>query len=105
MCPIHEDVQIQVTGTVALVQPTGELDMATAPALRTALEAAANLSVERLVVTLRDVSFLDSTGLGALVHGWRLASEKGVTLTVREPSPTVRRILDITGLDHLLDDG
>jgi anti-sigma B factor antagonist len=104
MASMHEGIQIQVTGNVVTVRPTGELDLATAPALRAALEEVATLAVERIVVTLVDVSFVDSTGLGALVHGWRVASDKGLVLSLRDPSPSVRRVLGITGIDRLLDE-
>ncbi len=104
MASMHQDIQIQVIGATVMVRPAGELDLATAPALRTALEAAATPDVEHVVVILRDVSFVDSTGLGALVHGWRLASDNGAAFTLREPTAPVRRVLAITDLDRLLEE-
>jgi anti-sigma B factor antagonist len=101
---MHQDIEIQVIGATVMVRLAGELDLSTAPALRAALEAAATLDVERVVVILRDVSFMDSTGLSALVHGWRVASDNGVAFTLREPTAPVRRVLAITDLDRLLDE-
>jgi anti-sigma B factor antagonist len=100
---MHENTQILVIDGVVTVRPHGELDMASAPALRAALETTSTMGVERIVVILSDVSFLDSTGLNALVHGWRIATDAGLTFTLSEPTPPVRRILDITNLDRLLD--
>jgi anti-sigma B factor antagonist len=103
MASNHEHIQIQVSGDVVVVRPAGELDLATAPALRAALEAAATLGLARVMVVLTDVTFLDSTGLGAIVHGWRFAADGGVSLTLSDPSPSVQRVLTITGLDRLLE--
>jgi anti-anti-sigma factor len=104
MSSMHERVEIRVIEGVACVTPTGELDLVTAPSLRAALEDAVALEPTLIVVTLREVTFLDSTGLGAIVAGWRAASDRGIQLRLLHPSPAVRRILDVTGLDELLDD-
>src|SRR4051812_10431968 len=103
MSSMHEAIEIGHADGVATVDATGELDLLTAPALREALEEAVALAPERIVVGMATVTFLDSTGLGALVHGWRLASQEGITLTVRGASPSVRRVITVTGLGDLLD--
>jgi anti-sigma B factor antagonist len=103
MSSMHERIEIRVIDDVVCVAPSGELDLVTAPALRAALEEAASLGPPRIVLTLRDVTFLDSTALGAIVHGSRMATEQGRVLTLTAPAPSIRRVLTVTGLDHLLD--
>jgi anti-sigma B factor antagonist len=100
---MHEPIEIRHVDGAVTVVPTGELDLVTAPALRTALEEAIALAPDRIVVGLAAVTFLDSTGLGALVDGWRLASDEGIKLTLSEARPPVRRVIIVTGLDDLLD--
>lgn len=51
-----------------LLATTGDLDIATVPALRERLAAIAARSPRRLVLDLRGVSFIDSTALAALIH-------------------------------------
>jgi anti-sigma B factor antagonist len=58
---------------------------------------------ERILVNLRAVTFIDSTGLSALVHGWRAASQRGVGFSVAEPAPQVRRVMEITNLERLFE--
>jgi len=99
---MHERIEIRSADGVVRVVPFGELDGVTAPALRTALEEAAALRPARIVVTLRDVTFLDSTGLRAIVHGWRTAVDQGVMFALAEASPAIHRVLAVTGLDDLL---
>ena len=100
---MHERIEIRAVDGVVHVVPCSELDLVTAPALRAALEEAATLGPSRIVLTMGEVTFLDSTGLGAIVHGWRLAAEHGRVLQLTEATPAIRRLLTVTGLDDLLE--
>lgn len=75
--------------------------MATTPALREALLAGLVRS-PRIVVDLRDVRFLDSTGLQMLVTALRHARQSGGCLTLVQPSGIVCRVLKATQLDRIL---
>ena len=104
MSSMHERIEIRQIDGHVFVAPMGELDLVSAPALRAALEEAVTLGPARVVLTLRDVTFLDSTALGAIVHGARIASEQGRVLRLTAASPAVRRVLTVTGMDNLLDE-
>ena len=52
-----------------------------------------------MVVELSDVTFLDSTGIGALVELGRDAEDANAQFVISDPSPRVMRILEMTGLD------
>jgi anti-sigma B factor antagonist len=57
------------------------------------------------VLVLSNLGFIDSSGLRVLIAADRDITERGGTLTLRSPSETVRRLLEITGLnDHLTTD-
>ena len=77
-----------------VVTLTGELDLSTVPALRGCLAPLEG----RVIVDLRGVSFLDSSGIGALVAARKALSNRGGDLTLRAPSSRVRRVLELTGL-------
>ncbi len=51
---------------------------------------------------MRQVTFLNSTGVAALVQGHHLAQAANSTLTIINPSPIVQRVLEICGIDHHL---
>ena len=72
----------------------GELDAATAPALATRLTAEASIRV----IDLRHVTFVDARGLRPLLLT-ACRKRPGADLTVRAPSPVVRRLLTLTGLE------
>lgn len=90
---------------VVLVAVHGEHDIASAPNLRTAIEAALGRS-QHVVVDLTPATFVDSTVLGVLLSARQRALEEEVGYAVvLEPAtgdPAVRRILEVTGLDQLL---
>ena len=92
--------------TVALhdrtvVRLEGELDAYSAPALAACLDDLANSGVLAIVVDLGKVSFIDSTGLGALVAGYNGAVERGGTFELVASDPRVVRVLEMTSLDQL----
>ena len=60
-------------------------------------------TAQRLVVDMEGVRFLDSSGLGALVAGLKLArSRSGELRLVCERQRSVRKVLEVTGLDRVL---
>lgn len=90
-------------GTV-VVQLRGELDLAINEALRLLLvETATVVRPPAIVVDMLHVSFVDSTGIGALAAGYTAARNNGVTFTVRHLAPFIADQLRMTGLyDHLV---
>jgi anti-anti-sigma factor len=77
---------------------TGEIDPSTADVLRHAVGEALDTHPTAIAVDLAGVTFMDSTGIGALVQARKRAVAGGTALTVVDPQPSVRRILEITGL-------
>lgn len=93
------DVRTTVTTTVARVIVRGEVDLETGPPLRDHL-AATLLRAPELVLDLRGVTFIDSTGLQALVATRRRANLTGERFRLLvAPGGPVARILHLTGLD------
>jgi len=72
----------------------GELDMATADDLSQLLRAA-TANGEPVVLDLSAVTFMDSSGLRALLEGAELSRGSG-SLVIARPSAQVRRLLDIS---------
>jgi anti-sigma B factor antagonist len=82
-----------------VVRLTGELDLYNAPALREALLDCVARSPSRLVLDLAEVTFVDSTTLGALIEvRSKLGSRDGLVLAA--PGLETRRALEISGLDR-----
>ena len=90
-------------GGVAVVSVSGELDLATAPAVRTELEHVLRQGGEGLHVDMSDVRFVDSTGLGVLVWAWEQARAQRMDYLVLNPSATAVRVLEQSGLARIFD--
>jgi anti-anti-sigma factor len=89
-------------GTVVL-DLRGELDVAVNDALRDVLEQ--TIQVQRppmVVVDMRYVTFVDSTGMGALVAGFNAARGQQVRFVVRDVAPFVEKQLRVAGLYETL---
>jgi anti-sigma B factor antagonist len=86
----------------AHVLPAGELDVDAAPSLLAAVVEQLEAGATEVVLDLSGVSFIDSSGLGALVGCWRRVKNAGATLIMANPGEDVRMTLEITGLDQIL---
>ena len=96
--------------TEELIQPSvlvltvfGELDIATAPELRTRLTAAIETGVSRLVIDLRSLWFMDSVALAALLHARARLGDEGRMAVVVDPDSYIRLILEVAGMPHCLE--
>ena len=83
-----------------VVAVSGELDIATAPALRDRLDTAIKDGRQRLVVDLRAI---DSVALATIVHARKELPEHGRLALVVEPGSYVMLIFQSSGLDKMLD--
>ncbi len=84
---------------VTVVSVFGEIDAYTAPKVRVGLRGAINDPETRhLHIDLSDVSFLDSSGIDALVRCRAEAGSRGIQVVVINPQPHPRKVLDMLGL-------
>jgi anti-anti-sigma factor len=92
---------VKPTHECTVVQASGEIDIATSPRLSEALLVAVD-HCPRVVVDMRGVTFLDSTGLNVLVSGYHHARGREGALALVGPVGIVRNALHVTGLHKLL---
>jgi anti-anti-sigma factor len=94
--PFHCDL-VPEDGRV-LMRLAGELDLSSTPVLEQRLREALD-SGRQLVVDLRNLDFMDSTGLTLLVRWARGAEQDGYELALVRGEPRVHRLFELTGLD------
>ena len=87
---------------IGVVRLTGRLDLLSAADVRQGLAKAMADGHRRLVVDLAKVSFIDSSGLGALVSGLKAARLGGGDLRIAQPNEQARVILELTTLNRVL---
>jgi anti-sigma B factor antagonist len=76
----------------------GELDIASAPLLEDTIASLAANGTGRIVVDLSGVTFMDSTGLRALLSGDKLCAANGQAFALSGASGPVRRLFELTGV-------
>ncbi|HEY1359351.1 MAG TPA: STAS domain-containing protein [Thermoleophilaceae bacterium] len=97
------DVKEDRMSAAQALELTGELDAASAPALRERLAEVATRGKGPLVIDLSALEFIDSTGLSVLLNAKRRLTRRGRGLALVCPPGHVRRILEVTQLLDTLD--
>ncbi|MGH8793064.1 MAG: STAS domain-containing protein [Stackebrandtia sp.] len=83
----------------------GEVDYATAPQIReTITNGLRTASLSYIKVDVAKVTVLDSTGIGTLVVGYRIARDMGVPVTVVNPTKFITRLFTVVGAEELLEE-
>ncbi len=95
-------VEVREMDGATVIMISGELDLATAPALEEELDRAAQ-SDRHLILDLRELDFMDSTGLSVLVRAHQAAEESGRPLSLVKGPPQVQRLLSLTGVAERLN--
>ncbi|MFI5493948.1 STAS domain-containing protein [Actinoplanes sp. NPDC051859] len=87
-----------------VVTLTGEIDVASGPPLAELLGAALDCGVGRLQVWLAQVGFVDVYGLRVLRQVHRQGADRGIMVTLHEPQPHIRWLIEVAGAAPLLAD-
>jgi len=95
-------VEVVRNGGATRIAPSGELDIATNPLLEHAIAEATSEPGARLVLDLRELTFMDSTGLRTLAQTNARAANDGFTLAIVRGPRQIDRVLEISGLGALL---
>ncbi|WFE28625.1 STAS domain-containing protein [Solwaraspora sp. WMMD791] len=86
----------------AVLRLAGDLDFQTAALVHQQVDLALAARPAQLVLDLRGLTFIDSTGLAAIVYAWRVAQEQQATVRLHEVPAFLASVLDITGVGELL---
>ena len=82
--------------------PVGDLDLATAPALREDLVRLSTTGPTLVVLDLARVEFLDSVGLSVIIGGYKRLQHQGAYLYLAGAHALVRRVLGLTRVDAMI---
>lgn len=92
---INENIQ-------TVLKLIGEIDVYTAPNLKEILLDLLSHSDARVVVDMKNVSYMDSTGLGVFISALKKCQEKGSSFKIINLQERVYRLFDITGLKEVM---
>jgi anti-anti-sigma factor len=91
-------VEVRQNDRGTVIALSGELDLASSPALEEELAKVFNSDTHAVVIDLRQLDFMDSTGLSILVRAHHSATESRRRLALVKGSPQVHRLLTLTGV-------
>jgi anti-sigma B factor antagonist len=103
---LMRDLQVQITaeGRVCRVVLTGELDLATRLAFTEALAEPLASEAHEIRIDVHELTFCDSTGLGAIIRARKAAIAVGKRFMLDRPSAHMTTLLTITDLVNVLTD-
>ncbi len=99
----HFRVEVRNEGRASVIAVSGELDLASSAALEAELTRVTDSSVDQVIVDLRELEFMDSTGLGTLVKAHQRAEEAGQRFVLIRGPQQVQRLLSLTGVAERLE--
>ncbi|GMK44071.1 anti-sigma factor antagonist [Paenibacillus glycanilyticus] len=83
----------------------GELDLSVVTQLRAALEPLMERTDRGLVLNLRDLKYIDSTGIGIIVSVLKYRDGINAPFSVKDIPPSIQRLFDLTGISGYLSEG
>jgi anti-sigma B factor antagonist len=101
--PDEHVTSIDLDGRTATVSLHGEVDVLTVDQVRVALADVLDGKPLEIVVDLAGLSFIDSTGLGALIFGFQRARDAGIRFQLARPTRSVRQVLVLSGLLEVVE--
>ncbi len=95
-------IDVSDEGERIVFRLAGELDLASVPTLEHAVENATLEHATEIVLDLRGLEFIDSTGLRAILLQDKRSAERGQTFALVRGSEQVQRLMDVTHVDEHL---
>jgi anti-anti-sigma factor len=96
------EVRDRTHGETRILTLTGELDLGSGAVLADAIARACAAGSPRLILDIRELEFIDSTGLREIVAGKARCEEHSCRFLITEGRPRVERVFEIAGLLDLL---
>lgn len=103
MTECEDNLKSIVSGNTMTVFPEGDIDHHNARLVRSRIDTKMYIKrPEELILDLSRVTFMDSSGLGLILGRFSKAQELGIAFKVINPTPQIKRILDLAGAERLI---
>lgn len=95
-------VDTRTTGRATTLTVSGELDLVSSPVLERALAPLLDSDAQLIIVDLRGLEFMDSTGLHVLIQAHQRMHDAGRCLALVRARAQVQRLFDLTGVSDAM---
>lgn len=92
------DIGIEKQGNVTIFRITGDVDLYSAESLKKGVAAEVANGARNVVINLKEVNYLDSSGIGALIVNYQTIKKSGGDLKIASLQPTVAKIFTLANL-------
>ncbi|BAZ14507.1 anti-sigma-factor antagonist and sugar transferase [Calothrix sp. NIES-4071] len=101
--PTEADFPVKYQEDTAVVQVPAKLSVLEAIAFKQTCQdiTQKNNVLKQIIIAFDNTTFMDSSGLGALVSNFKIAQQQGISMTLRNVTPQVMAVLNLTGLDKV----
>jgi anti-sigma B factor antagonist len=100
---MRTEIEHHQIGNASLVRLPQQLVMAVAPTVRAALAQLVESGHKRLVLDMRDIRYVDSSGLSVLIAALKNAHQHSGAVVLLDPTPDVRALIELTRLHQVFD--
>jgi len=95
------EVELESGAERSLLRVNGEVDLNSSPVLRKALLKAIPKARNEMSIDLRNVPYMDSSGVATLVEALKMCDQEKLSLVLNEPSHSVLKVLQLSRLDQV----
>lgn len=97
-------IRLGIEKNILIVSVFGELDLVMAKEFNTKVDEMllAHVEVKELIIDLNGVSFVDSTGLGAIIGRYKVMKLRGGKVSVLGANKSVKKVLEMAGLKKIV---
>lgn len=101
--PTEADFSVKYQADTAIVQVPARLSVLEAIAFKQTCQDLTQKDnvLKQIIIAFDNTIFMDSSGLGALVSNFKIAQQQGISMTLRNVTPQVMAVLNLTGLDQV----
>ncbi len=100
---VKMQINIEQKDDISIYRVAGDVDINTSPEIKGSLDKAIKEKRDKIVINLKEVSYVDSSGLATFVEILKNLRIYGGKLKLTNLSPKVKGLFEITRLDKLFD--
>ena len=97
------DIRFRRAGAVYIVDISGEMDLYNAHSLKEVVKKMLDKGVSKYVINVDNVTYIDSTGIGALMQVHSTIKKQGKRMLLANVKGTVRQVIQLTKLMEYFD--